>query len=125
MKQIQLALEAYYSVNGNYPFTDWISSNNGSWQSSTLATALDPYLPTLPVDPVNTASGYAATDNVFVYSYYARDYGSTDANNSHWYMLLGNLENASNEATYGQSSTSCTGQVFTYPAVVLNGNCVR
>jgi type II secretion system protein G len=52
---IRTALELYYLDNGYYPIaTGWVYSSN--WSPGTglnLQSALAPYLPTMPVDPVN------------------------------------------------------------------------
>ena len=59
--QIRRALELYYLQNNQYPLSGgatypnsgWTNSNDSSW--ATLQTALNPYLTTLPGDPVNSS----------------------------------------------------------------------
>lgn len=55
MKQIQIALELYYDDNGLYPGTaSWVHNcgGNSSW-SNLFDTALSPYLPEAPNDPLS------------------------------------------------------------------------
>jgi len=124
LHQMQLALEMYYAEKGSYPYTSWQNSSDVNWQTGKLATALEPYLPTLPVDPINTGT-QASSGSQLVYSYFSTSYGSTGANDNKWYMLVFNLENDSEESKYDRNSVACDGQVFNYDAVVLNGNCVN
>jgi type II secretion system protein G len=84
--QMQLALELYYDSNGSYPNTGyWMYSCNGSWD--TLQTALAPYMPTLPKDPVNTSCGGPWNTGYYTYAY-----GSNGA----IYDLVGQFENTNN-----------------------------
>lgn len=58
IRQIQTALEIYYDTNGTYPILQAYhntSSGDVNWLTG-LATALQPYLSSLPND--STASGY-------------------------------------------------------------------
>ncbi|HWH07033.1 MAG TPA: prepilin-type N-terminal cleavage/methylation domain-containing protein [Candidatus Paceibacterota bacterium] len=77
LNQIRLALELYYDDKGYYPPTDCAPSGwdcNGyrnsysasSWAA--LAAELQPYLPQLPVDPINTACA-PWNNNCFSYAY--------------------------------------------------------
>lgn len=99
LRQIRLALEFYYDENGTYPSAaqtgGWTESfydnnnngNNDDW--STLQTALAPYLPTLPKDPVNnTARPFSTGNYSYAYRYTA---GSPDK-----YDLVAQFENTSN-----------------------------
>ncbi len=54
MKQMQLALELYYNEKGDYPagFHHSISGTSNNTWNTTLKTALAPYLPDMPQDPV-------------------------------------------------------------------------
>lgn len=72
IKQIQTAMELYYSANGSYPLENWCDSSKGSagtscgsvngndWsESSHIHTGLVPnFIPDLPVDPLNTGAYY-------------------------------------------------------------------
>lgn len=83
LDQIRKALELYYLDNGAYPQAGscpydsncYACSSQGTY-TTTLANALAPYIPTLPVDPVNTggspwnAGGYTyCYGNVGRYTY--------------------------------------------------------
>lgn len=56
LQQIRTALELYYSINGEYPQTEWngwkCSFDSATWAS--LQTDLAPYIRVLPKDPLNT-----------------------------------------------------------------------
>lgn len=80
MKQIQLALEMYYDTNGTYPtMIAYVSPTvDASWTTS-LASALRPYLSTLPKETI--------LNNGYLYS-------STNAGQK--YGLATGLENSSN-----------------------------
>ncbi len=74
LKQISLAIELFYDANGYYPQSDCgfdcngyrYSYSSGSWAG--LAADLAPYIPTLPVDPVNSACPPWGA-NCYSYSY--------------------------------------------------------
>lgn len=74
LNQIRNALELYYSVNGTYPPSQCGYDCNGyeysynvtSW--NTLQTALAPYIPVLPKDPINS-NCTPWTDGCFSYAY--------------------------------------------------------
>ena len=54
IRQVKLALEFYYDDNGVYPS---IGSDNTGYNISGLVTPLSPqYIPTIPIDPVNSGS---------------------------------------------------------------------
>ena len=62
LKQISTALELYFDDHNFYPPSpcgydcdNYYHSTNSSWQ--TLQTYLAPYLPKLPVDPINNLAG--------------------------------------------------------------------
>ncbi|MEK7568866.1 MAG: type II secretion system protein [Patescibacteria group bacterium] len=60
MRQIQLALEMYYHANGNYPIVLAYAvppSQDINW-STTLASALNPYLSTLSKESALAGYGY-------------------------------------------------------------------
>ncbi len=88
--QIRLALEMYYNDQGYYPAAGaWLSSTDATWSS--LETALAPYMPKLPKDPINNAWGPWTTGN---YSYaYSRQITSDTSR----YDLVAQLENTSSE----------------------------
>lgn len=55
IRQIRIALELYRNQNGTYPLIAyWVNSSDSSWNS--LQTALSPYMPNLPKDPVNNST---------------------------------------------------------------------
>lgn len=108
IKGLQTALEMAYDDNGQYPISSWTCSNQANWQTSALATALDPYMPTLPVDPTN-GSGYAY-NGALTYCYYANGYGLAGG----WYMLVFRLENQNTKLDAQDGSTACNGRVFDY-----------
>ena len=97
LRQIKIALELYRAndPNNNYPtVTGWANSKEvvylgvNTWAQ--LQTALAPYLPQLPVDPINNAFPTWTTGN---YSY---TYGyNTGTSYSGKYDLIAQLENTS------------------------------
>lgn len=105
IRQLRMALELYYGDHKSYPASTWLHSNQASWQnnSNALAVALSPYISPLPVDPVNTDTGYAYNDEVYVYSYYASGFGGT----GQWYMLVFELEDESHEYQTKDGVLSC------------------
>lgn len=110
IKQIQIALETYYSDNGRYPISSWASSNNAT-QWNTLSTALGV---TLPVDPSNSGTGSATSAGNYTYSYFANNYGCP----GQWYMLVYRLESDTTPDSPG--ARSCT-QIFNYGGTVTIG----
>jgi len=67
IRQIRLALELYRNANGDYPiYAGWATEQGSGW--STLQTALAPYMPKLPIDPINNGPNPYATD-VYAYAY--------------------------------------------------------
>jgi len=87
MEQIRMALELYYNDKGYYPqsscgwdCTGYYYSNNSSW--NTLATALQPYISTLPKDPVNTSSASCPPPNLgpWTAGCYTYTYGNVGRN---------------------------------------------
>lgn len=90
IREIQNALELHYADKGYYPITVggiWGHSYyDGNWNNGVIGLALDPYLPTLPVDPKNeSTAGYSGGHS---YTYYAEGYGGS----GQWYMLVFTLE---------------------------------
>ena len=75
LRQIQIALELYYDANGYYPplGCGWdcngyrYSYNDNSWNA--LATALAPYISSLPKDPLNSGGCPPWNANCFTYAY--------------------------------------------------------
>lgn len=124
VRAIQTALESHYSENGSYPATSWECSYESDWNTGTLATALDPYLETLPSDPVNeSVQSYSGGKS---YCYYASGYGRSGG----WYMLLFRLEGQNNSFDSRDGSTTCNGNVFDYGGddgyiITLGGDCVE
>lgn len=106
IRQIQTALELYYADHGAYPITTggiWGHSYYaGNWENGHLGPALDPYLPTLPVDPQNEATpGYSGGHS---YTYYADGYGGA----GRWYMLVFTLEKQNTALDATDGAQSCT-----------------
>jgi type II secretion system protein G len=76
-RSIRMAINAYFLDNGSYPNSggvgidpndSWSNSNHStSW--SALETALRPYISRLPLDPVNTATGWAGASGTYTYTY--------------------------------------------------------
>lgn len=72
IKQMQVAIEAYYADNGEYPRVTYFHTTphngdacgSGTW--CTLETLLSPYIPSLPRDksPENNSDGWASTPGV-------------------------------------------------------------
>lgn len=84
VRQLQTALEMYYNDHNAYPISSWTHSSAG-WTSA-FTTALAPYMPTIPTDPINDGIPYSGLHG---YSYYANGYGGP----GQWYMIVFNLEN--------------------------------
>jgi type II secretion system protein G len=134
VREMQKALELYYDANGYYPQTNWISSGDTTWQTSSFATALRPYLSQLPVDPTNT--GGPAYGGGYVYSYYSSGYLAPGQTNQQWYMIVFRLENQTSPAQTTDGAWSCgTGsntlprQLFHYGndsngIMTVGGNCI-
>lgn len=65
IRQIQTALEMYYNTNGTYPMMGaWINSVDGdaNWLTS-FATALQPFISSLPNDATATGYRYRITND--------------------------------------------------------------
>jgi len=104
IKQIQTALEMYYTDNGQYPPGGWSVSNSNNWD--TLKTSLEKYIPTLPIDPNQDATGYPY-NGAHAYGYFSSAYGCPEQ----WYMLVYTLETASG---VDPGVTACDGTPFKY-----------
>ncbi|MDP3996701.1 MAG: prepilin-type N-terminal cleavage/methylation domain-containing protein [bacterium] len=116
IREIQKALELYYDDRGYYPYTSWVSSHQTTWETGVLGTALEPYLPMMPVDPVNSNSispGHAYNGN-YTYSYYSGGYRAPGQTNQQWYMILYRLEDTSNPIQNTDGVIACNGQPFHY-----------
>jgi len=105
IRQIELALEFYFDANGAYPSSGGATDPNASWSNSAepaswaiLQPALAPYLPRLPVDPMNTFIPAGAPDG---YAYYYTALGSWGCNPATSYLLVYRLENGSNVRSPG------------------------
>lgn len=85
VRQLQTALEMYYNDHNAYPISSWTHSWGTGWTSA-FATALSPYMPVMPADPINDGAPYSGLHG---YSYYANAYGGP----GQWYMIVFNLEN--------------------------------
>jgi prepilin-type N-terminal cleavage/methylation domain-containing protein len=90
IRQMRIALELYRNVNGGYPaLGGWKQSNDSNW--SELQTELAPYMPKLPIDPVNNDWGGPGPwiNLKYNYSYF---YNTTFKS----YELVAQLENPQN-----------------------------
>jgi len=121
VRQLQTALEMYYNDHNAYPISGW--TNSTAW-SSAFSTALAPYMPIMPTDPLNDGSTpYYGSHS---YSYYANGYGGP----GQWYMIVFNLEG--NHAIENQDGVrTCSGSYFHYGTygngsngiITIGGNC--
>ena len=91
LREMRKALELYYDTNGSYPSSGWIKSSDTAWSDSntagTLANVLQPYIPSLPKDPINSTGWPYANANASTYAY-------NGGNNT--FELLGHFEDTSN-----------------------------
>jgi len=99
--QIRNALNLYaLDNNGNYPlggyYTSWSGSGCHDWQ--TLATALSPYMKTLPLDP----SGHGATGACSV------------APDVYWYAYLTSFSSGSISNGLGNAEGTCLGKTILF-----------
>jgi general secretion pathway protein G len=114
VRQIQKALDMYYIDNDVYPTSEWTCSGGGTavvWQTSPLATALDPYLPTLPVDP-GDEPGASWNGSSYSYCYYSTGYGKPA--NGEWYAIAFNLERPNPEVEATDGVTNCDGDFWNF-----------
>jgi general secretion pathway protein G len=103
---IKKALELYYIDNGKFPSGNGSTSINSGWSTTAdaswanLATALRPYLATLPTDPTSTPniSVINSSTTGMDYAYFA-DYGGSycGAGVSQTYLLAYRLEGSAQE----------------------------
>ena len=120
VRTIQTALEMYYSNYGQYPAqTSWINSNAANWQTSNLATALDPYLSQLPEDPLN--------DSVHYYRFLNHSAYSGVNYQGYWLMVMEYEDSALNtELEASDGILECTGNTRDYSSSIeYGGNCVQ
>ncbi len=112
IKQIQTALELYYSENGNYPIQSWTSSNNiNAWDGFSTTLGMK-----LPIDPSNTLTGttHAYDPGNYTYSYFGSGYGCP----GQWYMLVYRLEGNASPSSPGARSCTVT---FNYSGTMTVG----
>ncbi|MDP2593520.1 MAG: type II secretion system protein [bacterium] len=122
IREIQKALELYYDDRGYYPFTSWVGSHQTAWETGALGTALEPYLPTMPVDPVNSSdisTGYATSGN-YNYSYYSEGFRAPGQTNQQWYMIVYRFEDVSNPAQAFDGVKSCGLKTNELPYVIFH-----
>ncbi len=102
LSSIVKALELYLQANGHYPPSScgydcegWlVSYNTAQWD--TLATALDPFIDKLPVDPVNSGC------NPWVEGCYSYAYGNVgDVTYDRTYDLTAQLETKGHQESCG------------------------
>jgi prepilin-type N-terminal cleavage/methylation domain-containing protein len=105
--QITTAIQLYFNTNGAWPPSGgatapnagWSNSSDGTW--ATLASALQPYIPSLDKDPQQSASTSIWAGTGPAYSY---------VNCGRTYMFVYQLENA-NGADPG---ATCNGTFYQY-----------
>lgn len=100
LKQMELALEFYYDVNGIYPGVvgTIYYSLNANW--TTLGSALNSFLPKLPIDPNN--------NDVTCFANGAHFYSYKLLNAGQGYGLYASLENPKVGATDPAGFPCCT-----------------
>jgi len=105
-KQLQTALELYYSENGHYPIstggcgstvpnTAWCNSvqslSGGHWiHDNGVSGVLDPFLSAEPIDPKQGSSPNFLPLNGGTFYYFSSGYGGSGK----WYMIIFGLENS-------------------------------
>ncbi len=57
LKQLQVALELYYSDNGAYPVLTTVNTTAAGFATALAALTTDGQIPAIPVDPVNSTTG--------------------------------------------------------------------
>ena len=129
IREIQKALELAYDEDGAYPISAWVCSHHSNWESSVLATALEPYLPTMPTDPVNMTDGGSPWGSAngtsrLNYCYYGRSYGGP----GEWYMLVFRVEQQNIALDAQDGVTACNGTNFNYGGedghiITMGGSC--
>ena len=113
IRQFRTALELYYDTNNQYPLSTGATSPNGGWSNSndsswaSLQVLLSAYVAKLPVDPKQSASGWAGSDGVFTYAFFDQGYGCAQQ----WYMIVYQLETASGP---DPGVRACDGSFFQY-----------
>lgn len=115
IRQITIALELYYDANGVYPTANGATAPGASWANSAdnswdmLATALNPFLPSLAKDPLQTTN-----PSVWAHSGFSYSYLRCSVNNS--YMLVYHLE----EAKGPDPGTFCNANFYRYGGTGAN-----
>ncbi len=107
--QITTAIQLYFNANSVWPPSGgatapnagWSNSSDGTW--ATLATALQPYIPSLDKDPQQSANAsiWAASTGGGAYSY---------VNCGRTYMFVYQLENANGT----DPGATCNGAFYQY-----------
>lgn len=115
LQQVETALAAYYTDNGQYPvsggstitgITSWNTTADASW--NTLATALQPYVSTLPTDP-NATAGANVLSNAAAYdfAYFSNSAGAyCNSGKNQMYLIVYRLEASAPPLSSG---SACTG----------------
>ena len=63
LKEVQLALELYYSNNGQYPILTTVNTTQSGFASALAALTSDGDIPTIPSDPNAGSYYYKSTSN--------------------------------------------------------------
>ena len=119
MKEMQKALELAFDENGAYPSQSWVCSNQSGWETGALGTALEPFLPNMPVDPENngtpgTSAEQSRNDpNYHNYCFYGRNQPSgTPSGSGKWYMITFALEHQNTALDSTDGVTACDDSTF-------------
>ena len=111
LRQLQTALELYYSDNGQYPISA-CESTTGAWSACWPTFLPSQYVAKMPVDPLNTPSTYG-----YYYVWGQKPTGnctSTGTSSSNDYLLATRLENP------GSIPNSCSGSYNNWDNSNLN-----
>lgn len=107
LKQMQVALELYYSDNGVYPTLTTVNTTTSGFETA-LAAVEGTYIPDLPRDPLNTTTGN------YIYFYKSTDGGT-------FYCLGGTMEttplptSSCNTGATGMNAAAPTGNYVVGP----------
>jgi len=113
LRQIQLALEKYKNLNGDYPVSDWVTSQKGTSTIPWITDLTVDYIKELPVDPKNilsTPPGKPSDSGNYVYAYYSSDNvegACPGIKGGDYYILATKLENPADHDT-GQTMVTNT-----------------
>ena len=121
---IEKAMELYYSDNGSYPVPTgatgsiinpaWYSSGDSSWNMLSGLLVGSNAIDTVPVDPTNTTSSWAASVGGYDYAIFVSLGGYCGAAKGQMYLLVYHLENSPQQKdSEGPCTTSPLGDNYT------------